>query len=347
MTERDLTEVAMSALARYPLLSPRPAGSLPASTRNDNLLVQDAAGGTYVLRRYRRNPSSERMEFQLRLQQHLFRHGLPTSRVIETDGGKRFVCSGDGFWALFTFVPGTEYDFQSEGQVRQAATWLARFHVGCEGFRGAEAAGETIPDVRRWWLEGEAELVGLEAMFRDDGVDAELSYLRRWRSRLIRKWPLAALDALPRAWVHGDYHGRNVLFADDRLVGMFDFDVVHRGFRTEDVAMALFTFGRPHRHSRRIRPGTALAFLDEYVSRVGLTKLERRALPMMASLVQARTAARYAVRLRDGEDIVRAFRAHVGRMRSLPSQVASLAGRVPADRGADDHRNPDPSAAPI
>lgn len=323
----------MSALARYPLPSPRLAGSLSASTRNDNLLVQDAAGGAYVLRRYRRNPSSERMELQLRLQQHLFRHGLPTSRVIETNGGKRFACSDGGFWALFTFVPGTEYDFQREGQVRQAATWLARFHVGAEGFRGADAPGETIPDVRGWWLDGEAELARLEAMFRGHGVDAELSYLRRWRSRLLRTWPLAALDVLPRAWVHGDYHGRNVLFADDRLVGMFDFDVVHRGFRIEDVAMALFTFGRPHRHSRRIRPGTALAFLDEYVGRAGLTNLERRALPMMAALVQARTAARYAVRLGSGEDIAGAIRAHVGRMRSLPSQVASLAGRVPADWG--------------
>jgi Ser/Thr protein kinase RdoA (MazF antagonist) len=137
---------------------------------------------------------------------------------------------------------------------------------------------------------------------------------------------------LPSAWVHGDYHGRNLLFDDDRLVGLFDFDVVHRGFRIEDVAMALYTFGRPHRHSRRIRPGTARAFLDEYVRCVGLTKLERRAMPMMASVVQARTAARYAIRFGDGEDIARAIRAHVGRMRSLRSQVATLAPAPPRGR---------------
>jgi Ser/Thr protein kinase RdoA (MazF antagonist) len=231
-----------------------------------------------------------------------------------------------------TFVSGTEYDFQREAQVREAARWLAHFHITCEGFGGRGATGETIPDVRRWWLDSEAELADLGSMFRGRGVEAELNYLRRWHSGLLRTWPLAKLDTLPPSWVHGDYHGRNLIFAGDHLAGLLDFDVVHRGFRIEDVALALFTFGRQYRQSVRIRPDTARAFLDEYARRVDLTRLERRALPMMASLVQARTAARYAVRLRDGEDIARTIRTHVARMRSLQSQVATLASAAAQER---------------
>lgn len=205
------------------------------------------------------------------MQQHLFRNGLATPRVIEASGGDGCVACDGGFWALFTFVSGTEYDFQREAQVREAARWLAHFHITSEGFgeRGPTAetirgaTGETIPDVRRWWLDGEAELAGLGSMFRDHGVEAELNYLRRWHSGLLRTWPLA-LDTLPPGWVHGDYHGSNLLFAGDHLAGLLDVDVVHRGFRIEDVALALFTFGRQRCQSLRIRPYTARALLDEY-----------------------------------------------------------------------------------
>jgi Ser/Thr protein kinase RdoA (MazF antagonist) len=115
-----------------------------------------------------------------------------------------------------------------------------------------------------------------------------------------------------------------MVFADDRLVGLFDFDVVHRGFRIEDVALALFSFGREHRESERIRPQTARVFLDEYERSGRLTELERRALPMMATVVQARTTARYALRLRGGEDTRRTLRTHVSRMRSLQAQMTRL-----------------------
>lgn len=50
-----------------------------------------------------------------------------------------------------------------------------------------------------------------------------------------------------------------------------------------------------------------------------------RALPMMTSVVQARTAARYAVRLRGDEDTVPTIRIHVDRIRCLQTQMASLA----------------------
>ena len=113
-------------------------------------------------------------------------------------------------------------------------------------------------------------------------------------------------------------------FAGDRLVGLFDFDVLHRGFRIEDVALALFVFGRERRESDRIRARTARILLDEYEQAAPLTELERQALPVMTVVVQARTAPRYALRQRGGQDPAQVLRAHVARMRSLETQMASL-----------------------
>jgi hypothetical protein len=88
--------------------------------------------------------------------------------------------------------------------------------------------------------------------------------------------------------------------------------------------MALFAFGRERRESDRIRASTARIFVDEYERDNRLTELERRALPMMTVVVQARTAPRYALRQRAGEDPARVLRAHVGRMRALQDQMARL-----------------------
>jgi Ser/Thr protein kinase RdoA (MazF antagonist) len=202
--------------------------------------------------------------------------------------------------------------------------WLARFHSACEDFESREVRTDTIPDVRRWWLDGEGELRRLKRMFNGLRVEAELDFLHGWQSQLRRTWPPATLDALRTAWVHGDYHGRNMVFAGDRLTGLFDFDVVHSGFRIEDVALALFAFGREGRESDRIRAWTARVLVDEYEREARLTKLERRALPMMTVVVQARTAPRYALRQRRGEDPARALRAHVARMRALQTQLDHL-----------------------
>jgi Ser/Thr protein kinase RdoA (MazF antagonist) len=316
--------LASSALSRFRLTNPRIVGTLPASARNDNLLVEDARGERYVLRRYRRNPRPERIDFQLRFQEHLLRRGFPTSRLIESRRGERMLAFGGDFWSLFTYVRGTEYDYGSEVQLREAARLLARFHRAAEGFKCREVRHDTIPDLRRWWVDGERELERLDEMFGGFGVEAELDFLHAWQSELMRTWPLAELDALPTAWVHGDYHGGNMVFAGDRFAGLFDFDVVHRGARAEDVGLALFTFGRESRYSCRIRPRAARLFVEEYGRDVHLIDLERRVLPLIVIVVHARTAARYALRQRSGEDPVRIFRIHVGRMRALQAQMASL-----------------------
>ena len=95
--------VLAPVLAAYAIRGARARGVLGASNRNDNLLVVDATGARYVLRRYRRNPDARRVESQVRFQQHLRRHGFPTAEVVETRVGTCSVLSEDGLpWVLFT-----------------------------------------------------------------------------------------------------------------------------------------------------------------------------------------------------------------------------------------------------
>src|SRR5262249_24717305 len=133
---------------------------------------------------------------------------------------------------------------------------------------------------------------------------------------------------LPAAWVHSDFHGRNITFSGDAVRGIFDFDLVHFGFALEDVGDALFRFGRARRGSTRLRPGAACAFLDGYnVSRT-LTAEERSAIGIMGSLAMARDRPYYDLLVADGGDPVPFLKEKVHLMRTRREQWHEHAGSI-------------------
>jgi Ser/Thr protein kinase RdoA (MazF antagonist) len=306
-------------LAQWPLKRPRLVKRLPAGARNINLLVEDSDRSRYVLRGCRRNPQRERIIFQLEFQAHLRRHGIPTPQVVVTEKGECCVESSPALlWVMFHFVEGHHYRYDSRVQLQRAARCLSGIHAAGASFARRPVQDETIPDLLRWWTRGEEEMAGLRGMFSGCGVEPELDFLDDWRMALTQDLPLPVVDALPRAWLHGDFHPSNVVFAGDQVRAVLDFDVVHRGFRLEDVAYAMFCFCRQSRSSTVIDAEASAIFQQAF----DLTEPERRALPYLIVAVQARTAARYRVREREGTDPREALRAHVRRMRALSAAVA-------------------------
>jgi Ser/Thr protein kinase RdoA (MazF antagonist) len=156
-------------------------------------------------------------------------------------------------------------------------------------------------------------------MFTGAGVEPELDFLDQWRTALTRYLPLPAVDELPRAWLHADFHPSNVVFAGEQVRAVLDFDVAHRGFRLADIAYARFCFCRHRRSSTVIGAEASAAFLRAF----DLTDLERRALPYLTVAVQARTAARYRVREREGSDPRQSLRTHVRRMQALSTKAGA------------------------
>jgi len=318
------SELLATVLARYPIAPPPAVERMEASVRNDNFLVEDAAGRRYVLRHYRRNPDERRVRFQLAFQQQLHALGYPTSEIIASNAGELFVRAEGRAWVLFTFVEGDEYDFSNMAQVAEAGRRLAQFQTLTTAIDLEESRIDINPDLRRWWTHGDEDLAALEAMFRDGGVGEEMVYLRAWRAALLREWPLERLDALPSGWMHSDFHGRNMVFADNELRGLFDFDPLHRGPFVEDVAHAMFMFARERRGSTRIRPSVARIFLDAYDATRPLSQEERAAIPIMAVLAWAPIAPYHALLRRDGEDALAWFRHYVRLMQDLGLEMEQL-----------------------
>ncbi|MBO0812576.1 MAG: phosphotransferase [Microlunatus sp.] len=303
----------------YELDGLRLAGVLPVTGRNVNAVLTDArAAPTYLARCHLRNPSLDRIGFQLDFQEHLRANGLPVPGIIPTAAGERIATIEGASWVLFQHIAGAGYDPSSEIELRSAARSLNRFHEAGQTFAGIPVEDDTIPNLRQWWTNGEIEIRELESMFAGRDVEDDLAFLTQWRERLTREFPLEVVDRLPTAWLHSDYHGDNLAFADGQVVGIFDFDVVHHSWRLDDIARAIYYFAREAAGSDVIRSSRATFFADS----VGLTELERAALPAFLVAVHARTAARYRVREREGIDPVAALHQHVARMRQIQAQIS-------------------------
>lgn len=313
MSGPDLSDELPLVVEQYRLPGLRLIELLPTTGRNFNAIMADARGNEYVLRCYLRNVDLARIEFQLDFQEHLLDKGIPTADIVATKAGERHVHVGARTWVLFGRVDGAGYDYTSEEQLRNAARCLADMHRATEDFAAPPVVDDTIPGLRRWWTHGADDLAALHSMFADRDVPGELAFLDDWWVGLTRAFPIEAVDRLPLAWVHADFHGENLAFVNDRVTGVFDFDVVHRGYRLEDVAHAMFCFAREGATSNRMRPRMAAVFRGSFE----LTDLEREALPAFIVATHARNAARYRVRERERADPAAVLRRHVTRMRCL------------------------------
>ena len=310
---------------------------------NDNWLVADSAsGGRYLLRAYRRVRDTRRIAFQLAFQEHLLAGGFPTATVVRTRAGDAYASVEGLHWGLFGFVEGQEFDFTRLAQAREAGKRLAEFEAVAARYTGPVAAPPVAEvDFGKWltpvsshiWrtsVLGEEHDERLREFFAGDGYEQELGFFSEWRRGAAEAWPGERLAALPHAWLHCDYHGRNIVFQGDQLAGLFDFDFVTRGPRTFGVARGLFNFGRERRASIVLRAEFCRAFLEGYESVEQLSEEEREALPFMAAMNWVPDASFYAARRLEAGDpgVGNRLRLDVGMMRAMQAEMRRLAPQL-------------------
>ena len=308
----------LAVLGAYPLQDPRVVCQFE-SYGNDNWLVEDEGGGRYVLRRHRLNGDAGRLEFQLALQAHLAAHGVPTAPVVRTRDGRDRVVDDEGVpWLLTGFVEGEEYDFGRPAQAEAAGALLARFHEAAAAFAGDAPGPEHKPSLAACWAAPHDDLEELGRLI-DGDVAEELRYLRARWTEVLGDWPWTLLERLPSGCLHGDFHGRNVIYAGDEVAGLLDFDDVDRGPYAYDVAGAAVKFGREGRGSALgLRPAVLRRFLDGYESVRVLTAEERSALPVFAVMLYPPNPRHYRWwRDQHGQDLVQQLRDDVWVMRTL------------------------------
>jgi len=211
-------------------------GAEPISqgTVQTNYILHTSAG-KFVFRYYE-NRSNESVSFESHLLGYLQHHKFPCAGPIPNKEGNHVgICWGKPF-IILEFIDGKPIEspeVQHKEQLIKTAAELQRLTIGYQS-----------PYVAQRWNYDAAlcrELARVEAeKLKTEGAFEKLAWLEE---------AIADLDLpedSPKGVCHCDFHFSNVLFKDDQLVGLIDFDDANYTYLGFDLVGLIDYWAWPH-----------------------------------------------------------------------------------------------------
>jgi Ser/Thr protein kinase RdoA (MazF antagonist) len=248
---------------------------------NDNYRLTCSAG-RYMLKHYRRaRPAKVRREHEV--VRELDTRGIPVVCPLHPAPGEAFLSSRQRPLVLFPWVEGEHRTGMelTEAQSADLGTLLADIHA---------ALGAMLPTVQQSLYHPPAHpertrakatelLHVLDERDAHDAFDAFADrYLRDLGTVLRKAAPRrpGALAVLPLGYLHGDFIPNNVLYRDDGIASILDWERVGVGPRSLELVRATaFWFTDPDDGSLDLR--RARAFIETYSDRHPLHRGELEA----------------------------------------------------------------------
>jgi homoserine kinase type II len=271
-------------LRAFGLGEPKAVGRIEQGFVNENWRVE-ADGGRYFLKR--RHPDLSQpflVRAQHELMRELRRAGFPAPEVIPTLSGESFLVLEDRIYEVQQFIQGQPYDHDRPQHLEVAALTLAHYHRYVEGLtlqalcRPGDLYSPALLKenlshlIEAWGVAADPDLVQVT-----EGLEGHTT---RLEARYAQHGPL------PQLIIHGDYYAGNLLFDDDRIVGVVDYDKARWQPRVVELAEALIYFASPRPgHLRHlVYPGCLnrewfTLFVQNYGRAITLGEEEARVLP--------------------------------------------------------------------
>jgi len=210
-----------------------------AHQRRHRKLIVDTSRGRFLVKTYARDLEVlDALRFQHRLSDHLSKQGLPVARIARARGGKGIVEIDDWALELQKFVDGESMRVTAS-TLEIAATALGKFHEVCRDFprpkreasiwRFSEVPRKSFAD-----LYQQARRSGNTKALTDN-CNAIALFLKDAAEALDEN----ARGEFETGLIHGDWHGGNLLFRDEELVGILDLEFAGEGCFLEDLAYAI------------------------------------------------------------------------------------------------------------
>jgi len=241
------TEELLKVLSHYELgviesITPFDRGS----RASPKIGVVSSAGKFLLKKRAPRRRSERRVSLAHAIQNHLAERDFPLARLIATRNDESIVQMGEDLYELFEFVGGGPYEARIE-QTREAGRVLGLFHEKVADFAvPPDAAGGSYHDVLgiRTALANMARSISSHdsVVGYETDLDAVVHVLYEEYDAAADRVNTVGQDALPRQVIHGDWHPGNMIFRDDKIVAVVDYDSCREAERAVDVANGLLHF---------------------------------------------------------------------------------------------------------
>lgn len=276
------SEELVRVLSHYDIGIVHRVKPLTAGNRRAPKVIVTADKGVFLLkRRPRGRDDLQRVAFAHAVQQHLAQSAFPVTSLLTTSDEQTTVLSLENhIYEFFRFVTGSRYDGSLEA-TREAGRQLALFHKHLTDFAARDERSpwcfhdsalvrrhlKLISSDKRTEVSRKMQTVAEELLLRYDKSSAHVNELG------FASWK--------RQVVHGDWHPGNLLFSDDKIVAVVDFDSIRVAPPATDLANGMLQFSiiadRPNpaewpAHFDRDR---VLQFFDGYREIIKLSQRKR------------------------------------------------------------------------
>ena len=210
-----------------------------AHQRRHRKLVLTAETGKFLVKTYARDSYVlDALRFQHHLSDHLLEHGLPVARIQKTKLGTRIVENSNWAMELQEFVEGAPMQI-SVNSLLISGQMLGKFHFECRDFPRPKRDA-------RMWRFSQVPRHSFDKLFERAKEEGDESVASRHCDR-IAAFLQKATEALSFAkrnefetgLIHGDWHGGNLIFLDEKLAAIVDLEFAGDGCYLEDLAYAM------------------------------------------------------------------------------------------------------------
>ncbi len=207
---------------------------------NPKISAIDTNDRKFVCRRLPYTPDQLSFaEFDHKLRTYLFENHFPTPELIKTKDGTTILKCNNHLYELSTFVDGKPIAILNKPQLLAVANLLARFHILGKNFRHP-GKDKFPPEDQPCVLT--PILRNLEKLSPTDEEKNSLNLLQNALEHLWSFFENYTSKKYELSVIHGDFHPGNLLFIDDKISALLDYDYSSYGNVLRDIADGLMFF---------------------------------------------------------------------------------------------------------
>jgi homoserine kinase type II len=256
--EKELKQV----LRHYDLGRLQNAQQLERGYVNENWIINTTGGRFFLKHRYPCLRSPRLIHAQHALTEHLRQSGFPAPEILATKSGDTLLMLDERFYEIQIYIEGWPYQLNRYQHFQAAAAMLGRYHLSVDGFSNqafSEQGKLYCPQVLN------ENLTNLMKEWKTCGDSRVIKIFHRIKSNASElRERFARHPNLPEIVIHGDYHAGNLIFQNDRIVGVVDYDKSSWQPRVAELAEALIFFSSTTEGSFKHLVYPSLLSLDKF-----------------------------------------------------------------------------------
>lgn len=283
-------------------------------------------GRSVVVREVSRPP--EQVTRQNELVEFLADRGFPVAPPLRTRSNRDMVEIGGRAYVAYPLIEGTHAPPRDPHVVHTVGTVLARLHEHTGNY--SRLPPNPRQAMRDRFLKTTDDSAQHAKTVQSDASLHPIHGAAAWLDGRVQR-VASELRAIPWerlrvAVIHGDFNPQNLLFRDNALAAVLDFDLATRDARSADLAIAMRYLCESDEDGGLLTQSLVVSLLDGYESVSGLSPMERKAIPPLLEAKLLRSPMRKLWRLVEtppGERsaTISSLRRGVGRLEALDADA--------------------------